>query len=238
MLIMRTTPAAKSSGRRRRNPARHRVGALLVVLAMTTGGGCLPQIIRSTAQPYQNLVFLQTLKWRAAIEARQVWGERLEANYANHACRNDVKDGFVTAYVETALGSDGCPPPVPRTSTFYRTIGHRTPAPIPWYEGYDLGHAIAVANGVDRWRLLPIDPDLEAGACRPVCLPASDVPLEGPATDAPPIHGPEIIEPLDADAEVFPDPDRPTYAEPIPPAREVETLPSDAAVPNPDLLEL
>lgn len=195
-------------------------GMLSLALLASTGGCCLPQIIRSTVQPFENEVFVHTLKWRAARQAKQVWDARFASHYARHACSEDVRDGFVTAYVETALGSDGCPPPVPRTSSIYRTIGHRTPAAIPWYEGYDLGHAAAVSNGVHRWRLLPLDPDLDADTCRPACSPSVAPPVEGPGELAP------------VDVQVLPDSDPPSYAEPLPPEVDVETLPQGLRLPE------
>lgn len=221
MLMKRKTRVAGSGGSATTIKKRRKAGVLWLALLVGSSGCCLPQIIRSTVQPYENLAFLQTLKWRAAKQARQVWDARYASCYIRHAHASDVKDGFVTAYVETALGSNGCPPPVPRTSSIYRTIGHRTPAAIPWYEGYDLGRAAAITRGVDRWRLLPLDPDLDADVCPQVCAPETVPAVEGPPGLAP------------VEVQLPPDADPPSYAEPLPAEPEAETLPDGVLIPVP-----
>lgn len=168
-----TSPGAPPTGRL----ARRSLGTALLMMCLTSSGCCLPQILRSTFQPYENILRMKAIKLRAASQASDVWEARFARCYAHHACSEDVRDGFITGYVEAAFGSDGCPPPVPRSSTIYRTIGHRTPAAIPWYEGYDLGHAAAITSGVDRWRLLPTDPDLLRPKCESSCCSESQAPL-------------------------------------------------------------
>ena len=139
---------------------------LCALALLSCSGCCLPEMIRSTVQPYGNLKFLERLKLRATREARQVWDDRYDRCYPNPPHANDVKKGFVAAYVDAALGFNGCPPPVPTTPLLsVNTISHQSPAAIPWYEGYDLGFAAATANGVRKWRVKPIDPDLAGQPC-------------------------------------------------------------------------
>ncbi|KAA5540744.1 hypothetical protein FYK55_20390 [Roseiconus nitratireducens] len=164
-------------------------------------------MIRSTCEPYEQLKEQDKLERQGRREGRRVWATRYASQYANNACRDEVKQGFVTAYAETALGGNGCPPPMPTSPLLSRhTLTHTYPAAVPWYEGYHLGHASAVAHGVDKWRLAPIDPDLIAAACacRPMAghpvlpayseievetIPGDGVPIEAIPAEAVPAEG-------------------------------------------------
>lgn len=138
----------------------------MLALMLSTGGCCLPEIIRSTYQPYETLKLRERLKRQAKRQARQDWNNHHAACYANHACGKEIRSGFETAYVETALGMKGCPPPIPTTPLISRhTIAHTYPAAVPWYQGYNIGHASAVAHGVDRWRIAPLNPEIQIVAC-------------------------------------------------------------------------
>ena len=140
---------------------------MMLTLASWCGGCCLPEAIRSTCQPYEAIKERSVVKWRAQSRARRIWAENYEGSYASRPCAEDVRAGFLTAYEETALGMGSCPPPVPSRPLLSRdNILHTYPAASPWYEGYSLGHASAVANGVDQWRLAPLDPQLMLALCQ------------------------------------------------------------------------
>ncbi|OYP36656.1 hypothetical protein CGZ80_07675 [Rhodopirellula sp. MGV] len=149
---------------------------ILLGLIPTISGGCyFPQVVRSTFQPYQDLAFRSSLKRRAIKKSKAVWKASHEAAHAHDACVKDFREGFQAAFVETALGNEGCPPPIPeRKLGSCEAITHTYPAAVPWFNGYRIGHAQAVACGVDRWRFAPLDPQYAASCCSSV-LPASHV---------------------------------------------------------------
>ncbi|MCA9140166.1 MAG: hypothetical protein KDB00_25515 [Planctomycetales bacterium] len=126
----------------------------------------MPQAIRATVRPYGTIEERALLKLRAKRSGREIWAAKYERCYANASHADDVKAGFEAAYVETALGMGNCPPPVPtRQSLALHGINRSYPCAVQWYEGYSLGHASAVANGVDRWRLAPLNPGLAVEQC-------------------------------------------------------------------------
>lgn len=157
---------ARSTWSVRRN-ARYGVGASVLAIMSITVGCCLPQAIRATVRPYETIKERSLTTLRAKRSSRAVWVKNYEKCYANASYAEDVKAGFETAYVETALGMGSCPPPVPSRQLLAACgINQSYPCAVPWYEGYSLGHASAVANGVDRWRLAPLNPELAVELCR------------------------------------------------------------------------
>ena len=174
---------------------------------LSTGGCCLPEIIRSTYQPYETLKLRERLKRQAKRQARQDWNNHHAGCYANQACGDEIRSGFETAYVETALGMKGCPPPIPTTPLISRhTIAHTYPPAVPWYQGYNIGHASAVAHGVDRWRVAPLNPEIQIAACERKQCHSADGYQHAHSTveklPEQPIERPEI----DAELETIPAP--------------------------------
>jgi hypothetical protein len=160
--------AGFESSRKRPETISMAIRSLVGVLAVSCCSGCcLPEMIRATFEPYENLKTHERLTVRAGRQARLAWNSRYESCYTNHRCGDDVKKGFIAAYIDAAMGFNGCPPPFPTTPLLsVSTVTHTKPAAIPWYEGYDLGYASAVSEGVDQWRLTPVNPNLAANACQ------------------------------------------------------------------------
>jgi len=74
----------------------------------------------------------------------------------------EFKYGFVQAYVDIALGSDGCPPAIP-PERFWKTCnrhpdGHS--AALQWYEGYSAGAQRALGSCWKQFNVVPT-----AGVC-------------------------------------------------------------------------
>jgi hypothetical protein len=139
-------------------------------------------MLSATFQPYETLKLRAQTERRARREAKATWETRYASGYANSRTANAVREGFLVGYVETALGGNGCPPPVPTRPVFSRyTFNHTYPPAVPWYEGYRLGHSIASARGLGRRGKAQIDPQLlidpchynAHSQCRPGCGCAS-----------------------------------------------------------------
>lgn len=159
--------------------------AILAGVLILVGGCCLPEAIRSTLQPIETMRFKSSIERRARAEASRVWDNQFAQRYQNHPCADDVRKGFVTGFIETAFGMGGCPPPVPSKPLISKhTLTHTYPGAVPWYEGYKFGNAMAVAGGVDKWRLAPINPDLIA------CQATRCIDSGATAADTPPIAEP------------------------------------------------
>lgn len=168
------------------------MGGVLLVMVVAGGGCCITDAVRSTLAPYEAIKERKVITWQAGREARQVWKDRFEACYTSNPCLEDVRKGFEEAYIETALGLGSCPPPVPKRRVLgLLAINRSYPAAAPWYEGYSLGHASAVANGVDRWRLAPLNPQLMLAVRQCQCNQLVDVEPSHEAIE--PSH--EAIEP-------------------------------------------
>ena len=168
----------------------------LVAWLLTTTGCCLPQAIRATCQPYEDIKTQVALKLRARSEARRAWEGNYQRCYAKHPLASDYRKGFERAYIETATGMRGCPPPIPtREMISTDTFTHTYPAAGPWYEGYSIGYASAVARGVDRWRLAPLDPAIAAASARLRCNRAvvDEVPEPSGSADDADIQIPEPV---------------------------------------------
>lgn len=147
---------------------RTRVWPLMVaVLVSVSSAGCsVSTTVRALCGPYEECKRREALKMGAAMEARRIWRECYAERYQAYPRDSDFQQGFFTAFVETALGGTGCPPPIPtRPLLSLNTLTHSFPDANAWYAGYHLGHASALANGVDRRRLAPINPELLANAC-------------------------------------------------------------------------
>ncbi|MCS7468537.1 hypothetical protein NZK35_17935 [Stieleria sp. ICT_E10.1] len=153
-------------------------GVMIAMVTIVCSAGCVADAIRSTWQPYGTMTKRTTIKLRANKLARQVWEQNYQSQYASSPCVDDVKAGYITAFVETAMGMGQCPPPVPARRLLSGDAIHQTyPAAVPWYQGYSFGHTDAVVRGVDRWRLAPLNPDLTMAMCP--CPPTvHDIPFE------------------------------------------------------------
>ncbi|TWU29122.1 hypothetical protein [Novipirellula artificiosorum] len=150
--------------------------ALLAVLI----SGCAASL-RATCAPYEELKRRTVLRWAAERQANRIWKDCHQQRYQQRdGAAADAKHGFVTAYVETALGTADSPPPVPLRPLLSRhTIHHTYPCASDWYDGYNYGQAAALSRGVDRWRLAEIDPALMCSPCE--CSNSSlGVPIEYP----------------------------------------------------------
>jgi hypothetical protein len=136
--------------------------------------GCqLPAALQATFAPYTASNQRLAIKLSARLDAGKIWAESYAEKYDDQACGSDIKDGFLHAFVETSVGGTGCPPPMPVSPLLsLSSLAHRQPDANAWYLGYDLGHASAIANGVDRWRYAPLDPSLR-------CNPQSHVQFGG-----------------------------------------------------------
>nr|WP_143548318.1 hypothetical protein [Rhodopirellula sp. SM50] len=191
-------------------------GGMLALVAILCSAGCVADAIRSTWQPYGAMTKRTTIKLRAGKLARQVWEQNYQSQYASSPCVDDVKSGYTTAFVETAMGMGECPPPIPTRQLLSADAIHQTyPAAVPWYQGYSFGHADAVARGVDRWRLAPLNPELAMAMCP--CTPAvHDIPFET-------LESSELI-PQDA-AKTVPQPAAELEIQPLP---EPEELPLES----------
>lgn len=100
-------------------------------------------------------------RWSASRQARETWKHRYAATYDARPCGADVKEGFIVAYVETALGGKGCPPPIPESPLVsIHSLTHSYPSGDHWFIGYHLGHTAALSSGIDRDRFAPLDPSL------------------------------------------------------------------------------
>ncbi len=182
-------------------------GGMIAMVAILCSAGCVADAIRSTWQPYGAMTKRTTIKLRASKLARQVWEQSYQSQYASSPCVDDVKAGYITAFVETAMGMGECPPPVPTRRLLSGDAIHQTyPAAVPWYQGYSFGHADAVIRGVDRWRLAPLNPDLAMAMC-----PCSPV-VEDTPQDA--LESYELI-PQD-DTETVPEPAAEIEVQPLP----------------------
>ncbi|QDV43029.1 hypothetical protein Enr13x_28810 [Stieleria neptunia] len=195
-------------------------GGIIAIVAILCSAGCVADAIRSTWQPYGAMTKRTSIKMRATKQARQVWEQNYQSQYASSPCADDVKSGYIAAYVETAMGMGQCPPPVPTRRLLSGDAIHQTyPAAVPWYQGYSFGHADAVVRGVDRWRLAPLNPDLAMAMCS--CSPvAHDVPHDLPESY-------ELI-PQDA-TETAPEPAAEIEVEPLP-------IPDELPAANPEFL--
>lgn len=183
---------------------RPRAGGLVLCLFFVSFfSGCgIPTTVRALCGPYEECKRMEALRLAAALQSRRVWIDCYAEQYAEESESKAFRQGFERAYIETVQGADGCPPPVPsRPLLSWQTLTFSYPDADAWYAGYHLGHASALANGVDRWRLAPIDPSLrgmetvgergsvvripEGGASRP----------DGPTTygDDPELEGRETI---------------------------------------------
>ncbi|QEG01846.1 hypothetical protein Mal15_59270 [Stieleria maiorica] len=158
---------------RRGNPRRSatrsaslRCGGMIVAIATLCSAGCVADAIRSTWQPYAAAKKRTEIKVRATKEARRNWEQSYQSSYASSPCASDAEAGYIAAYVDTAMGMGECPPPVPARRLLSAHAIHQTyPAAVPWYQGYNFGHVDAVARGVDRWRLAPLNPELALALC-------------------------------------------------------------------------
>jgi hypothetical protein len=158
-----------------------------LVAAVFSGGCCLPEIIEATWQPYETLKLRERIKRRAHRQAKQDWEQQFAGRSGQDACAEDMRQGFITAYEEAALGMRNCPPPIPERRLVSRhTLAHTYPAAVPWYQGYNLGRAMAEARGVDRWRFAPVNPDLALAACHaPRPVHSLEPPMHAPAPGTP-----------------------------------------------------
>lgn len=196
--------------------------ALLLAAACLAGIGCTPSGLRSLCGPYEDMKFRAALQARAELEGRRVWNERFAPRYDELPAVTDLRQGFIQAYVETALGRDGCPPPIPESPLLsWNTLTHSYPNANRWYEGYHLGHATATSRGVDRWRHAPLDPQLFAAAHRGShehCVPcgSGEVVLPADATGSEADAVPEEFESVAPPprSEVMPDSEPPNVDEP------------------------
>ncbi len=149
----------------------------LALLAMP--GCCIGESLRATCAPYEAMKRRNMTKWVATRDAKRLWRDCYAAKYRAEPCVEDVREGFVLAYVETALGGNGCPPPVPVSPLLsHRTLTHSYPNGNQWFFGYQLGYTTALSNGVDRERFAPLNPEL-------MCLPpnVAAVAYSGTETD-------------------------------------------------------
>lgn len=137
----------------------------LAALISSSVGCSISTTVRALCGPYEEHKRRTALKLGAEMEARRIWTECYAEHYQERPGEEDFRQGFVTAFVETALGRTGCPPPVPTSPLIsWNTVTHSFPDANVWYAGYHLGHASALANGVDRRRLAPVNPELLAQA--------------------------------------------------------------------------
>ncbi|MCC9602834.1 hypothetical protein LOC67_19965 [Stieleria sp. JC731] len=155
----------------KRQRARTIISAAIICLSPISMCGCyLPQIVQSTFQPYQDFAYRKSLRRQALRKANAIWEAKYASQHANDRCLEDYRRGFQMGFVETALGNEGCAPPIPerRFASCY-SVTNTYPAAVPWFNGYRMGHTSAVAHGVDQWRFAPIDPQLIAG-CNQTCV--------------------------------------------------------------------
>lgn len=184
-------------------PARFRtlVGVTLVgVTLLFAGSGCsLSTSLRSICGPLEECKRRETLRLGAALEARRIWGLCYAERFESHPSESDFKQGFVTAFVEAALGGNGCPPPVPKRSLLsWETLTQAYPDGDAWFAGFRLGHASALANGVHLRRLAPVDPGLIAAthrddASRVIGSRATSEQPAAESIDAPPVAPERIV---------------------------------------------
>ncbi len=141
---------------------------LAVAVLVSMSAGCsISRTVRALCGPYEEYKRRGALKLGAEMEARRIWTECYAEDYQERPGERDFKQGFVTAFVETTLGRTGCPPPVPTSPLISgNTLSHSFPDANFWYAGYQLGHVSALANGMDRQRLAPVNPELLAQARR------------------------------------------------------------------------
>lgn len=179
------------------------VGLVLTLFFVSLLPGCgIPTTVRALCGPYEECKRMEALRLAAAVRSRRVWIDCYAEQYAEESGNKAFRQGFETAFVETVQGGTGCPPPVPsRPLLSWQTLTFSYPDADAWYAGYHLGHASALANGVDRWRLAPIDPSLrgmETGGERGSVVRIPDGGagrLDAPTTydDDPELEGQETI---------------------------------------------
>ncbi|WP_182865963.1 hypothetical protein [Stieleria mannarensis] len=139
---------------------------MIVALATLCSSGCVVDAFKSTLQPFASAAKRNVIKIRATKEAQRNWEQSYQSSYASSPCASDAEAGYIAAYVDTAMGMGECPPPVPERRLLSAHAIHQTyPAAVPWYQGYNFGHVDAVARGVDRWRLAPLNPELALALC-------------------------------------------------------------------------
>lgn len=158
------TPVTYRSGRGcRASWRRIALGLTLLFIPGCTMG----EALRSTCAPYEAIKRRNMTKWVATKEAKRIWRDCYANQFQAQPYKEDVKEGFVLAYVETALGGNGCPPPVPVSPVLGKhTLTHTFPNGNQWFYGYHLGHANALSHGVERRRFAPLNPEL-------MCIPSS-----------------------------------------------------------------
>lgn len=192
--------------------------AIFGAMPLMISGCYVQQAVRSTFEPYQDYAHRSALKRKATKQAKLIWESKHASRHEGDACAEAYYLGFKSGFVETVLGNRGCPPPTPeRPFLSCYSITNTYPAPVPWFNGYRMGHASAIACGADRWRFAPIDPELVQACCA--------------ETDSTPVHiepiPVEIIEPELA-PEPVPEPDLPPPAEKEPTIADfVGDIPSD-----------
>lgn len=138
-----------------------------VMLAVVASGCSLSTSVRAICGPYEECKRREALRLGAAMEARRIWDVCYAERFESHPSESDFKQGFVTAFVEAALGGNGCPPPVPTRSLLsWEALTNSYPNGEAWFAGFRLGHASALSNGVHLRRLAPVDPGLIAATHR------------------------------------------------------------------------
>lgn len=141
-------------------------GGMLFLACLCLTSGCASGF-QATCAPYEEHKRRAIIASNARSETRQAWGEGYADQHTGDSNSADARHGFVTGYVETALGYVSSPPPVPsRPCISIHSLTHTYPDANAWYTGYHQGVASALARGVDQWRLAPLDPGLLYSQCK------------------------------------------------------------------------
>ena len=160
--------------RGQRLPIRKRVLMLVILLGSTSQLGCsyYRSAAGSVAGPYQTEACSGLREVGLAIKAHSLWRQKYKDCYQHHCSPADVKAGFVTGFVDAAMGNNSCAP-LHRPSS--HTLSFRSTNTAAWYEGYPIGAAAAEACGANAYRDRLFHPNLLAlcqnQTCNPGCVP-------------------------------------------------------------------
>lgn len=140
-------------------------GGILLLACLSLLSGCASSF-QATCAPYVEHKRRAIIILNARSEAKQTWAENHASQYIGDPNAADARHGFITGYVDTALGYVNSPPPVPtRPCIGIHTLAHTYPDAGAWYSSYQQGAAAALSTGVDQWRLAPMDPALLQPQC-------------------------------------------------------------------------
>ncbi len=136
------------------------IGGVQLLTCLSVFSGCAASL-EATCAPYMEHKRRAIVTFQARSEAKHLWAKCHADQYPSGGDVADARHGYVTGYVETALGYVDSPPPVPPRPLFsLHTLLHTYPNANAWYEGYHQGSAMALSRGVHLRRLASLDPDL------------------------------------------------------------------------------